>query len=109
MCKQNASAFVYVFSFTDKSSFDDIETQLGRRSSNGCAIVIGTKYGLQSDAQVSQADVARLETKFKTSVLRLLYYQSGPQRVNNPNETAFAINFICEQLYNQSRTGEQQS
>ena len=45
VCKQKASALLYLFSFTDKSSFEDIEAQLARRSSNpGCAvIVIGTK------------------------------------------------------------------
>ena len=57
------------------------------------------RYGLQSDVQVTQADVARLETKFKVSVLRLLYHQSGQQKAGNPNETAFALNFICEQLH----------
>jgi len=98
--RQNTSVFVYVFSFTDKSSYDDIESQLVRRSNTpGCAIVIGTKYGLQSDVQVTQADVARLETKFKVSVLRLLYHQSGQQKSGNPNEAAFALNFICDQLY----------
>ena len=57
------------------------------------------RYGLQSDVQVTQADVARLETKFKVSVLRLLYHQSGQQKSGNPNEAAFALNFICDQLY----------
>ena len=57
------------------------------------------RYGLQNDVQVTQADVARLETKFKVSVLRLLYHQSGQQKSNNPNEAAFALNFICDQIY----------
>ena len=57
------------------------------------------RYGLQSDVQVTQADVAKLETKFKVSVLRLLYHQSGQQKSGNPNEAAFALNFICDQLY----------
>ena len=100
VCKQNASAVLYTFSFTDKSSFEDIEAQLSRRSSNtGCVIVIGTKYGLQNDVQVSQADVARLETKFKLSVLRMLFHQPGS--LKNPNETSFALNFICQQLLNE--------
>lgn len=101
VCKQKASALLYLFSFTDKSSFEDIEAQLARRPTNpGCAvIVIGTKYGLSTDVQVSQADVARLETQQKLShgVLRILYYQPGVQR--NPNETSFALNFICQQLF----------
>ena len=57
------------------------------------------RYGLQSDVQVTQADVARHETKFKVSVLRLLYHQSRQQKSGNPNEAAFALNFICNQLY----------
>lgn len=67
------------------------------------------RYGLQTDVQVTQADVARLETKFKISVLRLLYHQNGPQRIANPNEAAFALNFICDQLYNYSNSSEQTS
>ena len=101
VCKQNASAVLYTFSFTDKSSFEDIEAQLARRSNNnaaGCVIVIGTKYGLE-DVQVSQADVARLETKHKLSVLRMLFHQPGT--LKNPNETSFALNFICQQLLNE--------
>ena len=61
------------------------------------------RYGLQNDVQVTQADVARLETKFKVSVLRLLYHQSGQQKSGNPNEAAFALNFICDQLYTYSQ------
>lgn len=61
------------------------------------------RYGLQSDVQVTQADVTRLESKCKVSILRLLYHQNGPQRINNPNEAAFALNFICDQLYNHSQ------
>ena len=97
VCKQNASAILYIFSFTDKSSFEDIEAQLARRSNNSNIIVIGTKYGLQTDVQVSQADVARLETKHKITCLRMLYHQPG-STLKNSNETSFALNFICQQL-----------
>lgn len=101
VCKQNASAIVYVFSFTDKSTFEDIDAQLSRRSgSASCSIVVGTKYGLQSDCQVSQTDVARLESVHKLSVLRVRYHQGGLRGPNNLGETAFVLNFFCDRLFN---------
>ena len=59
------------------------------------------RYGLQSDCQVSQNDVTRLESVHKLSVLRVRYHQGGLSRgPNNLGETAFVLNFFCDRLFN---------
>ena len=46
-CKEEADALIYVFSFADKASFDDLPQQMSRVHSddnNPCQFVLGTKY-----------------------------------------------------------------
>lgn len=48
-CKENADAFLFLFSFTDRASFEDLPGQLTRVAGEApgvVKIVIGSKYPL---------------------------------------------------------------
>lgn len=50
-CKENADAFLFLFSFTDRASFEDLPGQLTRVASEAPGVVkmvIGSKYPLSS-------------------------------------------------------------
>ena len=75
------------------------------------------RYGLLTEAQVSQSDVVELESKYNVSVLRIRH-QKGllKQPVNSSNnkqqqtqltsitnnENSLILNLICDCLYNHS-------
>ena len=77
------------------------------------------RYGLLTEAQVSQSDVVELESKYNVSVLRIRHQkgltkqpvssshnqQQQPQNHLNSlanNENALILNLICDCLYNYS-------
>ena len=77
------------------------------------------RYGLLTEAQVSQSDVVELESKYNVSVLRIRHQkgitrqpvnlsnnkqqQSHPNSMTN-NENSLILNLICDCLYNHSIT-----
>lgn len=105
VCKQDSSGALFVFSFTDKSSFEDLDAQLSRYihpNSPVCPIVVGMRYGLVSDTQVSNTDVTNLESKWNVSVLRIRYQSTQSRTPPNSSESALILNLICDQLYTQT-------
>ena len=61
---------LFVFSFTNKSSFEEVDTALSRLSHSStasgdvCPLVVGTRYGAVSESEVTSADVLRFEAKW---------------------------------------------
>ena len=61
---------LFVFSFTNKSSFEEVDAALSRLSHSStasgdvCPLVVGTRYGAVSDSEVTAADVLRFEAKW---------------------------------------------
>uniref|UniRef100_A0A8C2N4X0 REM2- and Rab-like small GTPase 1 n=1 Tax=Capra hircus TaxID=9925 RepID=A0A8C2N4X0_CAPHI len=53
-CKENADAFLFLFSFTDRASFEDLPGQLARVAGEAPGVVrmvIGSKYPLGAPAR----------------------------------------------------------
>jgi len=103
VCRQGAVGGLHVFSFTDKTSFEEINSQLAKLShpnSGVCSIVVGTKYGALNEGQVSQSDVVDLEQRWNTSVLRIRYQNSKAGALSAlSNESALILNLICDKLF----------
>ena len=61
---------LFVFSFTNKSSFEEVDAALSRLSHSStasgdvCPLVVGTRYGAVSESEVTAADVLRFEAKW---------------------------------------------
>ncbi|KAM6296241.1 ciliogenesis and planar polarity effector 2 [Aegotheles albertisi] len=78
-CKEEADAVLFLFSFTDRSSFEELPAQMSRvvgpDEENLVKVVIGTKFDLSSQADVSEQDVTAFEGTWGVRVLRA---GSGP-------------------------------
>ena len=61
---------LFVFSFTNKSSFEEVDVALSHLSHSStasgdvCPLVVGTRYGAVSESEVTTADVLRFEAKW---------------------------------------------
>lgn len=134
VCRDGAQACICVFSFADRSSFDDLDSQLARILNHppqqqqqpplpACAIVVGTRYADFEQSEVSQADVAAFEAKWRIPILRIrpqAAASTGPhaqtrqqqqqqQRAPpNPQEAAVVLNLICDRLWSHSEAAMQQ-
>ena len=70
MCQEGAVGALFVFSFTNKSSFEELDAALSRLSHSAsasgdvCPLVVGTRYGAVSESEVTAADVLRFEAKW---------------------------------------------
>ena len=91
------------------------KNSLARCFYNSCIHVIIIRYGLLTEAQVSQSDVVELESKYNVSVLRIRHQKGLTNQVINQssssqqqshlnsmanNENALILNLICDRLYN---------
>ena len=69
---------LFVFSFTNKSSFEEVDAALSRLSHSStasgdvCPLVVGTRYGAVSESEVTAADVLRFEAKWNRYETRSL-------------------------------------
>ena len=69
---------LFVFSFTNKSSFEEVDAALSRLSHSSaasgdvCPLVVGTRYGAVSESEVTAADVLRFEAKWNRCEARSL-------------------------------------
>jgi len=115
VCQEGAVGALFVFSFTNKSSLEEVDAALSRlshastASGDVCPLVVGTRYGAVSESEVTNADVVRFEAKWNRPVLRVRHQppSEGPA-ATNPNETAFVLNLICDQLWCHHHTQQQQ-
>ena len=104
VCRENASAAIFVFSFSDKGSFEDVEAQIARLLNqplnNLCPIIVGTRFGALQESEVSQSDVSRFEGKYRVPVLRLRHFSLYQQRQQQALiDASLILNLICDQLY----------
>ncbi|XP_071623399.1 LOW QUALITY PROTEIN: ciliogenesis and planar polarity effector 2 [Heliangelus exortis] len=80
-CKEEADAVLFLFSFTDRASFEELPAQmsrvLGPGEENLLRVVVGTKFDLSSQADVSQGDVTAFEGTWGLRVLRVGKGQGG--------------------------------
>ncbi|XP_062479616.1 ciliogenesis and planar polarity effector 2 [Pezoporus occidentalis] len=73
-CKEEADAVLFLFSFTDRASFEELPAQMSRvMDPDGAGlvrVVVGTKFDLSPHADVSEQDVAAFEEVHGVRVLR---------------------------------------
>ncbi|XP_052648360.1 ciliogenesis and planar polarity effector 2 [Harpia harpyja] len=78
-CKEEADAVLFLFSFTDRSSFEELPAQMSRvvgpDEENLVRVVVGTKFDLSPQADVTEGDVTAFEETWGLPVLRA---GSGP-------------------------------
>jgi GTPase SAR1 family protein len=116
VCREGAVGALFLFSYSDKSSFDDLDNQLTRLSHSStdvCPLIVGTRYGAVSESEVTSNDVLRFEAKWNRPVLKVRHQpplqqqQQGESAGPNPNEVAFVLNLICDQLWCHHHTQQQ--
>ncbi|XP_075293479.1 ciliogenesis and planar polarity effector 2 isoform X2 [Opisthocomus hoazin] len=73
-CKEEADAILFLFSFTDRSSFEELPAQMSRivgpGEENLVKVVVGTKFDLSPLSDVTERDVAAFEGAWGLQVLR---------------------------------------
>ncbi|XP_062449159.1 ciliogenesis and planar polarity effector 2 [Rhea pennata] len=72
-CKEEADGILFLFSFTDRSSFEDLPAQMARVTrpeENLLRVVVGTKFDQAARADVAERDVAAFERAWRLPVLR---------------------------------------
>ncbi|XP_037236776.1 ciliogenesis and planar polarity effector 2 isoform X2 [Falco rusticolus] len=78
-CKEEADAILFLFSFTDRSSFEELPALMSRvigpDEENLVKVVVGTKFDLSPQADVTEGDVVAFEGTWGLPVLRA---GSGP-------------------------------
>ncbi|ESO85193.1 hypothetical protein LOTGIDRAFT_130892 [Lottia gigantea] len=103
-CTEKTDGILFVFSIVDKGSFDEIPqflTKLTNPGDNLCKIVLGTKFDLHAESEVTQRNIKDFESTWHIPVLRiknvLNYNQSDPQ--SDLYELTPILTTICEQLW----------
>ncbi|XP_041878074.1 ciliogenesis and planar polarity effector 2 isoform X3 [Corvus kubaryi] len=73
-CKEEADAALFLFSFTDRASFEELPALMGRVLGPGdrglVRVVVGTKFDLAPHAAVTEGDVRAFEGTWGLRVLR---------------------------------------
>ncbi|XP_056363949.1 ciliogenesis and planar polarity effector 2 isoform X3 [Oenanthe melanoleuca] len=74
-CKEEADAALFLFSFTDRASFEELPALMGRVLGPGdrdlVRMVVGTKFDLAPHAAVTEGDVRAFEGAWGLRVLRV--------------------------------------
>lgn len=73
-CKENADAFLFLFSFTDRASFEDLPGQLARVAGEAPGVVrmvIGSKFDQYVHTDVPERDLAAFRQAWPLPLLRV--------------------------------------
>ncbi|XP_068771952.1 ciliogenesis and planar polarity effector 2 isoform X2 [Struthio camelus] len=95
-CKEEADGVLFLFSFTDRSSFEDLPAQMARVTQPGenlLRVVVGTKFDQSPQADVTERDVAAFERAWRLPVLRA---RSVPRRQQRRRQDAGACAELAE-------------
>ena len=104
VCREDDSGVILTFSFTDRSSWEELPALIQRTIAGAgdgvesiLPIVVGTKFGSLAENEVSQEEVAEAETNWNIPIIKVRH-STGPAPTSLP-EVATALNTICEQLW----------
>ncbi|CAH1239612.1 RSG1 [Branchiostoma lanceolatum] len=108
-CKDKVDAVLFLFSFTDRSSFDDLPHLMSRvveSSESILRLVVGTKYDQTLHNEVPTRDIREFEHRWKVPVL-MIRNVDGPRTPDGKAldgragimEVAQFLNSICEHLW----------
>ncbi|KAJ8401276.1 hypothetical protein AAFF_G00385070 [Aldrovandia affinis] len=73
-CKEQVDAILFLFSFTDRASFEDLSNQIARGSEpsdNVVKLVVGTKFDLFMHTDVTERDVRKFQEVWGLPVFRM--------------------------------------
>ncbi|KAK7093380.1 ciliogenesis and planar polarity effector 2-like [Littorina saxatilis] len=104
-CKDGVDGILFLFSFVDKGSFDEIPqllTRLTNPDDGVCKIVLGTKFDLHAHSEVTQRDIRDLENNWQIPVLRIRNVQHSQQAETSGGgvgDVTPVLNTLCEHLW----------
>jgi len=100
-CKEGALGVLPVFSFTDRSSWEDIPDLIQRNvqpTDTITPIVIGNRHSSETESAVPVHEMAEFEKSRGIPVVTVRNQTNSSSPPSIP-EVASALNTICEQLY----------
>ncbi|XP_036958259.1 ciliogenesis and planar polarity effector 2 [Acanthopagrus latus] len=99
-CKEQVDAVLFLFSFTDRTSFDDLSNQIakwtGTRESRVVKLVVGTKFDLFMHCDVAERDVRDFQETWGLPVLRM-----GGEVSDGLGDVSPLLNCLAENLWHQ--------
>ena len=113
-CQDGASAVLFLFSFTDRPSFEDLRNQIRKLSETGASftkIVIGTKYDQYSHSEITSRELQDFQEQWQVPILKVKNI-SKPQEndllysVDNfaeINDVAPLLNGLVESLWTRGK------
>ncbi|XP_076451466.1 ciliogenesis and planar polarity effector 2-like [Babylonia areolata] len=104
-CQDGVDAMMFLFSFVDKGSFDEIPQHFTRLTNPGdgiSKIILGTKFDLHAHSEVTQRDIRDLESHWQIPVLRIRNVQNSQQAESSGEglgDVIPVLNTLCEHLW----------
>ncbi|XP_038128870.1 ciliogenesis and planar polarity effector 2 isoform X1 [Cyprinodon tularosa] len=99
-CQEQVDAVLFLFSFTDRTSFEDLSNQILKwtEQSDGCLVkvVVGTKFDLFMHCDVAERDLRKFQETWRIPVLR-----SGGEVSDGLGDIAPILNCLAENLWHQ--------
>ncbi|KAK2861998.1 hypothetical protein Q5P01_001531 [Channa striata] len=95
-CKEQVDAILFLFSFTDRTSFDDLSNQIAKWTGPAVKLVVGTKFDLFMHCDVAERDVQEFQETWSLPVLRM-----GGEVSDSLGDVAPLLNCLTEQLWHQ--------
>ncbi|KAM4587601.1 ciliogenesis and planar polarity effector 2 [Odontesthes bonariensis] len=96
-CKEQVDAVLFLFSFTDRTSFDDLSNQMAKWTGPSVVkVVVGTKFDLYMHCDVAERDVREFQRKWRLPVLR-----AGGEVSDGLGDVAPILNCLAENLWHQ--------
>ncbi|XP_075997297.1 ciliogenesis and planar polarity effector 2 [Genypterus blacodes] len=96
-CKEQVDAVLFLFSFTDRTSFDDLSNQITKWSESSLSrvvkLVVGTKFDLFMHCDVAERDVKEFQETWSLPVLR-----TGGEVSDGLGDVAPLLNCLAERL-----------
>ncbi|XP_057703212.1 ciliogenesis and planar polarity effector 2 [Corythoichthys intestinalis] len=103
-CRERVDAVLFLFSFTDRTSFDDLPNQITKwnelSGSPVATLVVGTKYDLFMHCDVSDRDMEVFQETWQLPVLRT----GSGEDSNGLNAVAPLLDSLAECLWRQDCT-----
>ncbi|KAM9482272.1 ciliogenesis and planar polarity effector 2 isoform 1-T1 [Clarias gariepinus] len=98
-CKERVDAILFLFSFTDRGSFEDLSNQMSRitdPSDRLVRLVVGTKFDLFMHTDVTDSDITCFQEVWGVPVFRV-----GGDVSGGFGEIAPLLNALAENLWHQ--------
>ncbi|KAM6927214.1 ciliogenesis and planar polarity effector 2 [Xenentodon cancila] len=99
-CMEQVDAVLFLFSFTDRTSFDDLPHQITKWSESSVGhvvkVVVGTKFDLFMHCDVTERDVKEFQDTWRLPVLH-----TGGEVSDGLGDVAPLLNCLAENLWHQ--------